>query len=242
MKKTVIVGVLGIATLLVGCGKRTQFNSQPTPEASQVSVQQVEPAKVELPDLSQVSVSSTNLRITNASVLAFDLIQNQLVLRTEQYTNPNSESIWIWIDPQSSGLHFWGLCSLGRGQYQANPSPPKIELQGAILISRDLPTGGWGVFELAAGASATVEWVTGGSWSWIPGPWQSPGQSCDETRPQRGWAGLEIAGSIREDVRVSLPGVSYGEATGDRNFLDSKRVLALPEVEQSLYEHWGDGS
>jgi hypothetical protein len=231
----------GLATALsvAGCGRKAQFNGQSAAVGSSQDRKGGGADTAPL-DLSAVTVTATNLSITDAAFVAYNLVRNQLVLRTEQYTNPNSGPVWIWVRPQASGLHFWGLCSTDRAQYQVDPSAQGIEFQGGTLISKGLPFDEWGVFELAAGSSATLEWLGGGRWSWNPGPYQAPGDSCNETSPQRGWAGFSINGVLEEDARVTPPNVPVADATGDRNFLDSTRILALPPVEQSLNQHWGD--
>ena len=234
----ITMGLTLLTVATVGCGRKSRFNAQAQENPSADERDQQNLART---DLTQVSISAQNLRITDAAVLAYDLVQNQLVLRTEQYRNQNAEAVWIWIHPQAAGLYFWGVCSWGRAQYEAAPASPRILLQGGTLISKELFSGGWGVFEIAGGASATVEWVSGGRWSWKPGPYPAPAESCNESAPQRSWAGFEINGTLLEDVRVSLPNTQVSEATGDRNFLDSKRILAQPLDERALDEHWGDG-
>jgi hypothetical protein len=237
------MALLTAAAVFTGCGHRSQFNAQvgdqPTAEASPGVQDQVTPVTNPV-ELTSVSETASNLRITDAAVLAYDLITDSLVIRSETFTNSNSAPVWVWIHPSVSGLHLWGLCSFGRAQYQSVPSSPLLHLGGAKEVSKDLPMDGWGAFEVAAGATATLEWVSGGSWGWIQGPYPAPSESCNEGAFQRGWAGFQIDGIVGEDVRITLPKTPYAEATGDRNFLDSTRVLALPAVRQFLSQHWGD--
>lgn len=235
------MGLITVASVLSGCGRHASF-AQPKVEASP-ALQEVFPDPSPSPvmaDLKEVRVSASDVGIADAAVLAYGLISNNLVIRSETYTNPNSTPVWIWVYPSISGLHFWGVCTFGRAQYHADPSWVALRLNGAKEVSKGLPMGSWGAFELAGGESAKLEWVTGGKWSWNSGPYSAPGESCDESRPQRGWAGFEVDGSVSEDLRFSQPETPYADATGERNFLDSSRVLAQPLLNQSLGQHWGD--
>jgi hypothetical protein len=221
------------AGLLSGCMQRTVPLASPTPVSAD--------AQGPLPDLKEVQVSRTNLEISDPAVMGYELIERDLVLRTEVFTNSNDSPVWLWVKPILVGLHFWGKCSSDAAQYQSDPSVVGIDVTGGKVISHEILAGEWGALELEGHETVTLKWVVGGGWSWIPGPYPAPPYSCDEQGPERGWIGFLIEGTVAEQARVSVPGASKADATGSANFLDSSQVVDISDEGESLAERWGVG-
>lgn len=236
MKRDLVIWIsLVFVAAVSGCARKSSFSATPQGASPE------EEAQIQAADLRSIEFNANNLAIGPIGVTAFDFISGQLAIRTDQITNPTDEPVRVWLKPDFERLHVHGVCSAGRAQYQGDAHLEGYQLTGGHLISKNIVQNDWSEIEVEAHQSASIQWLVGGSFTWIQGPSGAPSESCDQSSSPRGWAGFEIDGSVVDEVRVSPPNVTEAEATGPSNFLDSNRVSVLVEASHGIYEHKGDG-
>lgn len=244
--KSVFLTGLAIGLAVTGCGRKSAFNATPRAASDGTPQAQANESESEA-DLSLVQVTRDSASIRNiggpnpdASAMSLKLVANDLIVHSEEFENPNSAPVRLWLKPVVTGFHFWGVCYVDRAQYQSDAAV-RIVVTGGKLISDAIIAGEWGELEIGPHEKVQVAWVADGQWSWIRGQVAAPSYSCDEKAPQRGWDGFEFSGTAGEEARVSQANIEGTEATADLGFLSPERVRDLGDSTGTIAQHWGGG-